>query len=235
MTSVAKPGLLGRIRAWFDLEWVFPDDLGSGGISEITPSLYLGGKPDGQTLDELRRRHITHIVSSIQGRYRAELSFLSTEFDHLFLETEDRMDEQLPVDTFVEHAGTVLANPGAKLYVHCEAGVSRSSSLVIALLMHTERLTFLEAFQRVRDKRVRVLPNIGFASQLYRVEMAAQSTDSRPSPSSLATYLKRFCTAPGDVEDLEQALERYGFNAPAALRSMYGGEIPRVVQGVRRS
>jgi hypothetical protein len=51
--------------------------------------------------------------------------------------------------------------------------------------------------------------------------------------SSLAQYLHRICNAPVEIEVLQAALERQRYDAPTALRMIFGGEIPRVVQGVR--
>jgi len=99
--------------------------------------------------------------------------------------------------------------------------------------MKTEQLRFLDAYERVRSKRIRALPNIGFASQLQRLEHEWLPETTAASPSSLATYLKRYCAAPGEIPELQSALEQHTFDAPAALRSMYGGEIPRVVLGAR--
>jgi hypothetical protein len=36
-----------------------------------------------------------------------------------------------------------------------------------------------------------------------------------------------------EIEVLQSALERHRYDAPAALRMIFGGDIPRVIQGVR--
>ena len=59
--------------------------------------------------------------------------------------------------------------------VHCAAGISRSSSLVIAYLMIENRWSYEEAYNYVRSKRSIINPNIGFVKQLkaleYRLKM----------------------------------------------------------------
>jgi hypothetical protein len=126
-----------------------------------------------------------------------------------------------------------MSGPKTKLFVHCEVGVSRSATLVTALLMKTEGLSFFEAVSEVRSKRNQVLPNIGFASQLQRLEHELEPSSVNRVPSSLAQYLHQICNAPVEIDLLQSALERHDYDAPAALQTVFGGEIPRVVQGVR--
>lgn len=50
--------------------------------------------------------------------------------------------------------------------VHCNAGVSRSSSVVIGYLMLREGLTFDDAYGQVKLARPSIRPNPGFYAQL---------------------------------------------------------------------
>ena len=157
-------------------------------------------------------------------------------FHHLFLRVHDGMHEDIAgaLSQFFEFAAAATASgPNAKLFVHCEVGVSRSATLLTALLMKTEGMSFFDALCRVRSKRIQVLPNIGFASQLQRLEHELQPSSVSRVPSSLAQYLDRICNAPAEIEVLQFALEQHGYDAPAALRMIFGGDIPRVIQGVR--
>ena len=62
-------------------------------------------------------------------------------------------------------------NSGGTVLVHCFAGVSRSSTCVIAYLMQEKKKTFFEAFTFVRSKRQIAFPNIGFQKQLAELEL----------------------------------------------------------------
>lgn len=167
---------------------------------------------------------------------RSRMEFLREDFHHLFLGVRDGMHQDIAGDfpQLFDFAGAAAADdPKAKLLVHCEVGVSRSATLAIALVMKTDGMSFFDALMRVRSKRFQVLPNIGFASQLQRLEHELHRRSARRAPSSLARYLHEVCNAPVEIEVLESALERHGYDAPAALRMIFDGEIPRVVRGVR--
>ena len=63
----------------------------------------------------------------------------------MFLPLRDSIDEDItPVFTqFMQYYDeSITANKDAKFYVHCQAGVSRSASLIIALLMTQQHQSF---------------------------------------------------------------------------------------------
>ncbi|KAK4876147.1 hypothetical protein RN001_012569 [Aquatica leii] len=57
------------------------------------------------------------------------------------------------------------------ILIHCNAGVSRSSSIVIGFLMLTNKLSYTEAFSIVKSKRHCIRPNSGFEKQLRNLEL----------------------------------------------------------------
>ena len=111
--------------------------------------------------------------------------------------------------------------------------MSRSATLVIAEIMKGQTIGFFDAFKRVKAKRNQVLPNIGFASQLQKLEMDYLSKDQASSHSSLALYLYHICNLPTDIELIQSMLEQYNYNAEESIKAIFGGEIPRVIQGVK--
>jgi protein-tyrosine phosphatase len=229
--------LADRVLSRLGLGLDFSVDLRERFFSEITRTLYLGARPNQERIQELKGAGVTHVVSCLTEDERSQMAFLQQEFQHLFVGVRDGMHQDI-AGTFSEvfefAAAATADDPKAKLFVHCEVGVSRSATLATALLMKTEGMSFFDALCRVRSKRFQVLPNIGFASQLQRLEHELQPGSVNHGPSSLAQYLHRICNAPVEIEVLQSALERHGYDAPAALRMIFDGEIPRVVQGVRR-
>lgn len=228
--------LIDRVRSWFALEWVGEDDLYVRAFSEITPTLVVGRRPSADHVEQLRTMGVTHVVSCLPESARNDMTFLQSSFDHLFVPANDEMHQNIGdaiagVVSYVD--GSRSTNGSARVLVHCEVGVSRSASLAIALVMRDQGLSFLDGYELVRSKRIQVLPNLAFASQLQLFERSLRPDLDGETHSSLALYLRRYCNAPTDIDELEGALRRHDFDAPAALRSIYGGEIPRVIQGTR--
>jgi protein-tyrosine phosphatase len=54
-----------------------------------------------------------------------------------------------------------------KVYVHCQQGISRSATIVIAWIMYKYEKSFEEAFAFVQKARPVIHPNVGFVNQLY--------------------------------------------------------------------
>lgn len=68
---------------------------------------------------------------------------------------------------------------GAKVLVHCAAGVSRSGCIVVAYLMWKHSWTFQQAWEYGKTKRSTMHPNPGFQKQLqlYELEIGITDTD----------------------------------------------------------
>ncbi|KAL1462435.1 hypothetical protein WDU94_014269, partial [Cyamophila willieti] len=58
------------------------------------------------------------------------------------------------------------------VYVHCNAGISRSATVVIAYVMKTLSLDLTQAFEMVKKVRPCIKPNPGFMQQLKDWEEA---------------------------------------------------------------
>lgn len=56
------------------------------------------------------------------------------------------------------------------MLVHCQVGISRSATILIAFLMKEYKLRFKEAFEMVVKKRKIVDPNEGFRKELLEYE-----------------------------------------------------------------
>lgn len=74
-----------------------------------------------------------------------------------------------PLDKILPHIIPVLLiaiQDGKRILVHCQAGMSRSASVAIALLSKYDTLSYEEALQLVKSKRPICQPNEGFSKML---------------------------------------------------------------------
>lgn len=131
-------------------------------ITKITENLYLSDYYSSLEYDKLHELGIKQILTigkelpphkaNYFKRKHIYLSDISCEnISKYFNETYD----------FIEHDVTL---------VHCFAGISRSSTIVIAYLMKKYRMTYDQAYTYVKNKRPIIMPNNGFINQLLHYE-----------------------------------------------------------------
>lgn len=89
---------------------------------------------------------------------------LGPEFEVLHIDIHDHpnVDISTHFDVAFEFIDKALADPSKAVLVHCEMGMSRSSTIVIMYLMRAFGLTLREALVMTRLRRSIVNPNNGF-------------------------------------------------------------------------
>lgn len=223
--------MLSLLGLNFDVE--LQEDL----FSQISSDVFLGSHPTPEQVETLKKKGITHIVSCLDEEKRSKVAFLNADFQTLFLPVKDGIHEDISLAlptffNFMSHSQS--SSSKAKVLVHCEAGVSRSATLVLAHLMNRDRKSFFDTFKELHSKRAKVLPNIGFASQLQKFEHSyCKEKPALDRLSSLAQYLHEICNVPVEIEVLQSVLEANDYNALSAIHAVFGEDIPRVIQGVR--
>eukprot|EP01127_Copromyxa_protea_P016205 TRINITY_DN477_c0_g1_i1.p1 TRINITY_DN477_c0_g1~~TRINITY_DN477_c0_g1_i1.p1 ORF type:complete len:134 (-),score=18.66 TRINITY_DN477_c0_g1_i1:32-433(-) len=103
---------------------------------------------------------------------------------------------------------------GSGVLIHCQAGISRSASFVIAYLMKHHSMTLREAYFLVKEKKPDIQPNKGFMAQLvdYELSLFSQST------FSIELYLQEVLVSMGFEEGkAKRALEMSGYNFELAV------------------
>ncbi|MEQ2214378.1 hypothetical protein XENOCAPTIV_004021 [Xenoophorus captivus] len=94
----------------------------------------------------------------------AENAVISPILPFLFLGNErDAQDLDLLLRLNIGYSGQGVL-------VHCQAGVSRSATVVIAYLMKHTLMTMTDAYKYVRSRRPVVSPNLNFMGQLLEFE-----------------------------------------------------------------
>lgn len=130
--------------------------------------LYLGSQ-DCVRKEVLEKYGITHVLSV--GIETPPFEKCDHSVKAIFVECLDLPDTELPA--VLKHTNEFIERcrlDGGKVLVHCNAGVSRSTSVVIGYLMNHQNFTFLQALGLVKNKRPCVQPNVGFINQLKKLQ-----------------------------------------------------------------
>ncbi|KAJ2622640.1 hypothetical protein GGI26_003086 [Coemansia sp. RSA 1358] len=147
----------------------------------IMPYLYLGGSSNvGAELPALGINHILNVAVEVSKPVEST-TYKHVKWDHnepdlsrYFSECFEFIDRAR-----VQHQGVL---------VHCQLGVSRSASLVIAYVMRTMDMGFGQAYEYVRLRAPCISPNLSLIAQLSEYGRALQSVpDLTCSGSSSAT------------------------------------------------
>ncbi|CAF3562516.1 unnamed protein product [Rotaria sp. Silwood1] len=89
--------------------------------------------------------------------------------------------------------------------VHCVAGISRSTTVVLAYLMKYHHNTLTEAFHYLVEKRPQIWPNEGFMIQLLRYEN--KLIKSREIVLTSAASETSLCTAASSSNETKNSIE----------------------------
>lgn len=136
-------------------------------VAEITPFLYLGSQDVAGDLLTLQTHKITHILNVGSGIS----NFFPTDFHYYNEEMLDipEFDVQTALSQTFDIIEQVRLQQG-RIFVHCNAGISRAPSVVIGYMMRHQAITFSEALALVQRQRPVVKPNEGFIRQLESIE-----------------------------------------------------------------
>jgi len=149
---------------------------------EVVENLFIGSQDAAAEEEILTSKGITHIVNvgtGIPNMFEHKFKYFKVdildtpEFDILpFIE---------PTSNFIDNA---IKNEHGKVLVHCNAGVSRSSAILIGYLMKKRNYTYEEALEKTKLARSCICPNFGFAEQLRRMNKNMNEINSASSEPS---------------------------------------------------
>lgn len=138
--------------------------------SQITDNLILGSEYDAQNPEIYKKFKITKVLTIMSDNFTLPdsiKSILKPE-NIKFIKLNDTTCSD--ISTYFREAIEFMETEGDICLVHCRAGISRSSTLIMAYLMEKNSWSLNEAFTFTKSKRSCVAPNFGFLGQLQKFE-----------------------------------------------------------------
>ncbi|VDM57157.1 unnamed protein product [Angiostrongylus costaricensis] len=137
------------------------------GLDRLEVGRKSGSQDVASELAILKAEGITHIVNCATG----VMNYYPTKFTYYNLEVLDLPSTDI-MAKFHEVCRFMVncVGGGGKVLVHCNAGISRSATFVIAYLMIHHSMSLQCALETVRRIRPKVRPNCGFMKQLQCFE-----------------------------------------------------------------
>lgn len=132
-------------------------------LDKIINHIYLGDINNAFNKPLLIKYNIKNVISIIHGSY----PIYPNDFNYLILDAIDN-EKQSIIDLF-ESSNTFIDNAiknNENIYIHCIAGVSRSSTLIAAYLIWKYNMKPNDAIDLIKEKRNIVNPNNYFKKQL---------------------------------------------------------------------
>lgn len=102
--------------------------------SGITDKLFVGDLASASNNEAMRQQGITHIV----GVFNGGVEFYPNEFSYKIIHVND--DPWINIDEYFDESNSFIDNafastPDAKVMIHCQKGISRSVTLLMAYLL----------------------------------------------------------------------------------------------------
>ncbi|PPQ84081.1 hypothetical protein CVT25_003601 [Psilocybe cyanescens] len=144
-------------------------------MDEIIPGLWIGDLASALDVEELKSHSIFSILSAMRGRVTVHETFIRHQIKLDDTEDEDILTHFLPSIHFIQ----AELDKGRGVLVHCQAGVSRSSTIVAAYLMYSQKIDPEAALEVIKKARPYVEPNQGFLRQLQLFHTARYKISRR--------------------------------------------------------
>ncbi|XP_048751881.2 dual specificity protein phosphatase 3-like [Ostrea edulis] len=173
--STKKPALAGAQPS----PWAFLPPVPKDNFNEVYPGILLGNYYIAKDKEELKRKRVTHVVNCAQGTKFNQINTDEEYFsgsDIKFLGIQALDTARFPIKQYFQTAADFIEEAlkeKGTVYVHCQSGMSRSGSIVLAYLMIKQDMSVLDAVKLVRDKR-EIFPNDGFLKQLCELDQELQ-------------------------------------------------------------
>ena len=140
-------------------------------IDKITNNIYLGNIKGLSEKEYLKTEKIKSILSLTKETPKIDDEL---NINQKILPIDDLYSEN--IIKYFKECIEFIDNNG-KIFVHCECGVSRSATIVIAYLMWKTHSTFDAAYRFVKKTRPEIDPNNGFRRQLKKFQQLLEENN----------------------------------------------------------
>ncbi|KIK68452.1 hypothetical protein GYMLUDRAFT_215067 [Collybiopsis luxurians FD-317 M1] len=155
-------------------------------MDQVIPGLWIGGLPSAMDTENLKANKIYSVLSAMRGKISIHETFIRHQILLDDSEEEDILIHLLPAITFIQSE----LDKGRGVLVHCQAGISRSATIVAAYLMHNREMNVEEALNLIRKARPEIDPNPSFLAQL-EIFQDASFRVSRKDRTTRMYYMQR--------------------------------------------
>lgn len=138
---------------------------------QIVPNLFIGDETASTNEPLLRSLNVTHVVNVTKRIPNWHEKGGERPLKYFQVPVNDHWSENLLpfLPQVIEFIDSARRNDCSAL-IHCEAGVSRSATIIVAYVMHTFRMKLDDAYEMVRKVKSDICPNFAFMMQLKDFE-----------------------------------------------------------------
>ena len=137
-------------------------------ISELLPFLFIGADSISRDHITLQKLEISCIIDCTLNKIN---HFENDGIQYYNVMVNDYPSE--PINKFfegsVEFIEKAILNK-KKVLIHCTMGISRSPTIALAYLLKAKKMSLIEAYKFMKEKRTMISPNCGFMKQLCDFE-----------------------------------------------------------------
>ena len=163
-------------------------------ISRVQDDVFLTSWRGAALSTDLKALGVTHIVCCMEEPCEADdghgPGHAGFETVTLLITDDEQQGMGPAVDTALKFMTGAIAD-GGRVAVHCAAGISRSTTVVLAFLMRQRSMTLVDAFAHTRAARPVVWPNDGFMRQLAALEVSIHGGEPTIDPEEYVVWGRR--------------------------------------------
>ena len=132
-------------------------------INNIEDNIYLSDWCGATNIEILKELNIGRIIS-LGNEKEQEFYVFHKDIEYLKIFIEDSKDSNISI--YFDKINIFISQSSKGVLIHCNKGISRSVTIVIAYLMN-KGMSYSKAFNKIKKIRPCIKPNIGFIQQLH--------------------------------------------------------------------